>query len=151
MTSTADVRPLGDIKRIDPRYLIAFLITLVLVAAQFRFHMVGGYERLALALGTCVAVEAVLSWYVRGKVASPLSAYISGISLTLLIKPQGARALAVCRRRVSRDLVQVRAPVSRRASLEPDQLRDLHAAARRAESHRGAQPPVGQRRAHDWW
>ncbi len=90
MTSTADVRPLGDIKRIDPRYLIAFLITLVLVAAQFRFHMVGGYERLALALGTCVAVEAVLSWYVRGKVASPLSAYISGISLTLLIKPQGA-------------------------------------------------------------
>lgn len=76
--------------RLDPRYLIAFLITLVLVAAQFRFHMVGGYERLAVALGTCVAAEALLSWFIRGKVVSPLSAYISGISLTLLTKPQGA-------------------------------------------------------------
>jgi hypothetical protein len=28
--------------RIDPRYLIAFLITLVLVAAQLRYHMLGG-------------------------------------------------------------------------------------------------------------
>ena len=34
-------------QRIDPRYLIAFLITLVLVVAQLRYHMVGGYERLA--------------------------------------------------------------------------------------------------------
>jgi Na+-transporting NADH:ubiquinone oxidoreductase subunit NqrB len=75
--------------RIDPRYLIAFLITLVLVAAQLRYHMVGGYERLALALGVCMATEVLLSWFDRGKVVNLLSAYISGISLTLLIKPQG--------------------------------------------------------------
>jgi Na+-translocating ferredoxin:NAD+ oxidoreductase RnfD subunit len=74
---------------IDPRYLIAFLITLVLVVAQLRYHMVGGYERLLLALGVCTASEALLSWFDRGKVANLLSAYISGISLTLLIKPQG--------------------------------------------------------------
>jgi Na+-transporting NADH:ubiquinone oxidoreductase subunit NqrB len=74
---------------IDPRYLIAFLITLVLVAAQFRYHMVGGYERLAVALATCMAVEALLSWFVRGRVVNLQSAYISGISLTLLLKPQG--------------------------------------------------------------
>ena len=74
---------------IDPRYLIAFLITLVLVAAELRYHMVGGYVRLAVALLTCLATEAVLSWYVRGKVVNLLSAYISGLSLTLLIKPQG--------------------------------------------------------------
>jgi Na+-translocating ferredoxin:NAD+ oxidoreductase RnfD subunit len=76
-------------RRIDPRYLIAFLITLVLLAAQFRYHMFGGYERLALALATCLATEAVLSWFDRGKVVNLQSAYISGISLTLLIKPQG--------------------------------------------------------------
>ena len=75
--------------QLDPRYLIAFLITLVLVVAQFRYHMVGGYQRLALALATCVAVEALLSRFVRGKIVNLLSAYISGISLTLLIKPQG--------------------------------------------------------------
>jgi Na+-translocating ferredoxin:NAD+ oxidoreductase RnfD subunit len=51
--------------------------------------MVGGYERLALALAVCVATEALLSWFDRGKVVNLLSAYISGISLTLLIKPQG--------------------------------------------------------------
>jgi Na+-transporting NADH:ubiquinone oxidoreductase subunit NqrB len=36
-----------------------------------------------------MATEAVLSWFDRGKVANLLSAYISGISLTLLTKPQG--------------------------------------------------------------
>ena len=76
-------------RRIDPRYLIAFLITLVLVAAQFRYHMFGGYERLVVALGVCMATEALFSWFDRGKVVNLLSAYISGISLTLLVKPQG--------------------------------------------------------------
>ena len=75
--------------RIDPRYLIAFLITLVLVAAQLRYHMLGSYDRLAFALGVCLATEALLSWFDRGRVVNLLSAYISGISLTLLIKPQG--------------------------------------------------------------
>jgi len=75
--------------RIDPRYLIAFLITLVLVAGQLRYHILGGYERLALALGVCMATEAILSWFDRGKIVNLQSAYISGISLTLLTKPQG--------------------------------------------------------------
>src|SRR6476659_344978 len=83
--------PLKDrARRIDPRYLIAFLITLVLVVAQLRYHVVGGYERLAVALLTCTAAEALLSWLDRGKVVNRHSAYISGISRTLLEKPQGA-------------------------------------------------------------
>src|SRR6266699_5652587 len=76
-------------RHVDPRYLIAFLITVVLVAAQLRYHMVGGYDRLVLALGVCMATEALLSWFDRGKIINLQSAYISGISLTLLIKPQG--------------------------------------------------------------
>jgi Na+-translocating ferredoxin:NAD+ oxidoreductase RnfD subunit len=75
--------------KIDPRYLIAFLITLVMLAAQLRYHMLGSYDRLVLALGVCLSTEALLSWFDRGKVVNLLSAYISGISLTLLIKPQG--------------------------------------------------------------
>jgi Na+-translocating ferredoxin:NAD+ oxidoreductase RnfD subunit len=77
------------LSKVDPRYLIAFLITLVLVAAQLRYHVLGSYDRLVLALGVCLATEALLSWFDRGKVVNLLSAYISGISLTLLIKPQG--------------------------------------------------------------
>jgi len=76
--------------KIDPRYLIAFLITLVLLAAQLRYHMLGSYDRLVLALGVCMLTEALLSWFDRGKVVNLLSAYISGISLTLLVKPQGS-------------------------------------------------------------
>src|SRR2546423_5638730 len=75
--------------KIDPRYLIAFLITLVLLAAQLRYHMLGSYDRLVVALSVCMLTEALLSWFDRGKIVNLLSAYISGISLTLLVKPQG--------------------------------------------------------------
>ena len=83
------VRTWKRVGTIDPRYLTAFLITLVLVAAQLRYHMFGGYDRLLLALAVCMATEALLSWFDRGRLVNLLSAYISGISLTLLIKPQG--------------------------------------------------------------
>jgi Na+-translocating ferredoxin:NAD+ oxidoreductase RnfD subunit len=92
-TTASDRNPLARAwqraSKIDPRYLIAFLITLVLVAAQVRYHMLGSYDRLVVALGVCMATEALLSWFDRGRVVNLLSAYISGISLTLLIKPQG--------------------------------------------------------------
>ena len=45
--------------RIDPRYLIAFLITLVLVVGQLRYHLLGGYDRLMIALGVCTLTEAL--------------------------------------------------------------------------------------------
>jgi enediyne biosynthesis protein E5 len=87
--SAAEATRLERFARIDPRYLIAGLITIVLLAAQFRYQVVGGYDRLALALGTCLATEVALSLFARGRVVNVLSAYISGISLTLLTKPQG--------------------------------------------------------------
>ncbi|MEZ4587547.1 MAG: hypothetical protein R2909_14210 [Gemmatimonadales bacterium] len=74
---------------LDPRYLIAFLITVVLVVGQWRYAILGGYERLATALLTCVTAELVLSKLLRGRIANLQSAYISGVSLSLLTKPQG--------------------------------------------------------------
>jgi Na+-translocating ferredoxin:NAD+ oxidoreductase RnfD subunit len=73
---------------IHPRYLIVFLITLILVLGEWRYAILGGYERLAAALGACVATEAVCSRLVRGRFANLASAYVSGISLALLLKPQ---------------------------------------------------------------
>lgn len=72
----------------EPRYLIVILITLVLVIGQWRFAILGDYTRLAITLGACVATELVFSWFVRGKVANLQSAYVSGISMALLTKPQ---------------------------------------------------------------
>jgi hypothetical protein len=71
----------------EPKYLIVFLITLVLVLGEWRFAILGGYWRLATTLGVCMATELVFSWFVRGKVANLQSAYVSGISMSLLTKP----------------------------------------------------------------
>jgi len=77
-----------SLSRIDPKYLIVFLITLVLVVGEARYSILGGYNRLATTLGICVATEVFLSWFLRGRVVNISSAYITGISLALLIKPQ---------------------------------------------------------------
>lgn len=74
----------------EPRYLIVGLVTLVLVLGQWRFAILGDYARLATALGVCVTTELALSWFVRGRIANLQSAYVSGISLSLLTKPQAA-------------------------------------------------------------
>jgi len=87
----APTRPRGigwGLSRIDPKYLIVFLITLVLVVGEARYSILGGYNRLATTLGICVATEVFLSWFLRGRVVNISSAYITGISLALLIKPQ---------------------------------------------------------------
>jgi Na+-translocating ferredoxin:NAD+ oxidoreductase RnfD subunit len=76
------------VRRLDPKYLIVFLITLVLVVGEARYSILGGYDRLATALGTCLATEVLLSRLLRGRIANLASAYITGISLALLIKPQ---------------------------------------------------------------
>ena len=73
---------------VDPRYLISFLITLILVLGETFYGILGGYERLAITLGVCVATELALSWLIRGKFVPLQSAYVTGLSLALLLKPQ---------------------------------------------------------------
>ncbi|PYO94138.1 MAG: hypothetical protein DMD62_06785 [Gemmatimonadetes bacterium] len=83
----AQARPWMSVA-IEPRYLIVFLITLVLAVGEWRYGILGGYERLATTLGVCIVTEVFLSWWLRGRVANVASAYITGISLALLTKPQ---------------------------------------------------------------
>ena len=104
--------------------------------------------RLALALGVCMATEAVLLLVRPRQGRQPAERLHQRHQPDAAHEAAGRRALAVRARRLSRDLVQVRAALSRPAPLEPDQLRDLRAAARRAEQGRGAEPPVRQRPRH---
>src|SRR6059058_5457340 len=78
----------AQLGRLDPRYPVSFLITLILVLGEARYGILGGYVRLITALGVCTATELVLSRTVRGQFASVQSAYITGISLALLVKPR---------------------------------------------------------------
>jgi len=73
---------------VDPRYLVSFLITLILVVGQARYGILGGYDRLAISLGVCVATELGLARLVGGRGAALQSAYVTGLSLALLLKPQ---------------------------------------------------------------
>lgn len=75
--------------KLDPKHFQTFLITLLLVVGEARYSVLGGYDRLAAALGACLVTEAVLSSTLRGKWPSLMSAYVSGISMALLTKPQG--------------------------------------------------------------
>src|SRR5438270_402428 len=71
--------------QLDPRYLVSSLITLVLVLGEARYGILGGYDRLAVALGVCVATELALSRWVRARFANTQSAYITGINLAFMI------------------------------------------------------------------
>ena len=73
---------------VTPKHLIVGLITLILVAGQFRYGILGSYWRLVTTLGTCITAEYVFSRLIPDRSASPVSAYITGVSLAILIKPQ---------------------------------------------------------------
>ena len=68
-------------------WIFSALLTLILVVGQYYFRIVGGYERLAVALGTAIGVELLLSRLLRGRWPNILSAYISGNSIAILTKP----------------------------------------------------------------
>ena len=72
-----------------PKALITFLITLLLVLGEWSYGIVGGYPKLLLTLGTCVGVEILLSYFLLGRFPPVQSAYITGVSLTILLRPQG--------------------------------------------------------------
>ncbi|MCB9897600.1 MAG: hypothetical protein H6825_06335 [Planctomycetes bacterium] len=82
-------RPTGLAAFTTPKHLIAGLIALILVIGEWQYGVLGGYERLAIALGTCMLTEFVLSLWILGKrPVSLLSPFISGNSIALLLKPQ---------------------------------------------------------------
>ena len=87
-SATASRGPLARLwANLSPPWLITILITLILVVGEWRYQIIGGYERLALALGLAMALELALGLLVRGRAPNVQSAYVSGISATLLTKP----------------------------------------------------------------
>jgi hypothetical protein len=84
---------------IDPRWLSSSLLTLILVIGQWRFQILGdSYLPWSIALGTALVTELVLHRLMTGKWVNLLSAYISGNSVAILLKPAGGLLwpFAVC-------------------------------------------------------
>ena len=71
---------------LDNRLLPPFLITCILVSAHLSFGILEGYERTALAIATAIAAELVMGRITYGSWPHPASAYITGISVGILVR-----------------------------------------------------------------
>ncbi len=81
---------------LDSRYVAPLFITLILIAAQWNFHVLESFGQTALAIGSSIATEIVLSRLLRGKWPHLASAYISGISVGILLRSNETWPYVLC-------------------------------------------------------
>ena len=80
----------------DKRYLAPILVTMVLVVGQVTFGFLESWSRTALAIGTAILLELVLGRLYFGKWPHLASAYVSGISVGMLIRSPEFWPYALC-------------------------------------------------------
>jgi Na+-translocating ferredoxin:NAD+ oxidoreductase RnfD subunit len=104
-TQTAPVTPSvapqssGALKRFfapDNRYLAPILITCILLAGHLSFGILESYQKTVLAIVTSIAAELVLGWLLMRKWLHPASAYITGISVGILVRSPAYWPYVVC-------------------------------------------------------
>src|SRR5579862_1035603 len=96
---SAAQKPTSSIGRffsIDNRYLAPLLITTILLVGQLSFGLLESFSRTALAIATAILFETVLGRLVYGKIPNLASAYISGISVGILVRSPEFWPYAVC-------------------------------------------------------
>src|ERR1043165_6019911 len=70
----------------ENRYLAPILISCILLAGQLSFGILESYKKTLLAIVTSLAAELILGKIFYGKWMHPASAYISGISVGILVR-----------------------------------------------------------------
>ena len=78
------------------RYLPPLFITMILVVGHFAYGILESYERTALAIVSALVAELVLGRIFFGKWLNLSSAYISGISVGILIRSPAFWPYALC-------------------------------------------------------
>ena len=78
------------------RYLPPLFITTILVVGHFAYGILESYERTALAIVAALVAELVLGRIFFGKWLNLASAYISGISVGILIRSPAFWPYALC-------------------------------------------------------
>jgi enediyne biosynthesis protein E5 len=82
--------------RIDKRYLAPILVTVVLLVGQLTFGFLESWPRALLAMSTAIGVELVLAKLFTGAWPHLASAYISGISVAMLVRSPAVWPYALC-------------------------------------------------------
>ena len=71
---------------INIKYAPPFLISLILILGHFTFGILEGYYSILLAVSCAILTELILGQLINGKWKNLSSAYISGISVSILIR-----------------------------------------------------------------
>ena len=81
---------------LDNRYLAPALITCILIAGHLSFGILESYQMTLLAIATSIVIELALGrWFYR-QWPHPASAYITGISVGILIRSLALWPYALC-------------------------------------------------------
>jgi len=100
-TSPIPVRSSDDAKTpklfgLDHRFIAPVFITFILLVGQLSFGILESYSKTALAIITSIAIELILSRIFTGKWPHLASAYISGISVGILVRSPAIWPYALC-------------------------------------------------------
>lgn len=68
------------------RYMAPIFISLILLVGHLSFGILEGYETLVITIGTSIVVDLVVGKLYTGKWKNLSSAYISGISVSILVR-----------------------------------------------------------------
>jgi enediyne biosynthesis protein E5 len=82
--------------QIDKRYLAPILVTVVLVVGQVAFGFLESWGRTMLAICASIAVELLLGKIFTGRIPHLASAYVSGISVGMLVRSPELWPYALC-------------------------------------------------------
>jgi hypothetical protein len=80
----------------ENRYLAPMLISLILLVGQLSFGFLESYTKTAIAIATSILIELVLHRIFAGKWPHLASAYISGISVGILVRSPAIWPFALC-------------------------------------------------------
>jgi len=83
-------------RRFDQRFLAPLLITCVLVVGQITFGFLESWSRTFLAIATAILTELVVVRALYGKWPHLASAYVSGISVGILVRSPAFWPYALC-------------------------------------------------------
>jgi Na+-translocating ferredoxin:NAD+ oxidoreductase RnfD subunit len=81
---------------LNSRYLPPLLITTILLVGQLSFGLLESFPRTALAIAAALVTESILARFVTGKFVNLASAYISGISVGILVRSPEFWPYALC-------------------------------------------------------
>ena len=80
----------------ENRYLSPLFITLILLVGNLSFGLLESFSRTLLAIGTALVLEVVLGRWFWGRIPNLASAYITGISVGILLRSPEYWPYALC-------------------------------------------------------